>query len=487
MEQKKNSLKLKQYKALLFDFDGTLFDTADANFQAYHQAYADLGIEITREMFKRTKGLSVYQFNEAMGVACDVEMLRTLKQKYYSAVVFNSLPNQYLLGVLKSTKLLTALVTTARRENIQPLMKRYDIDFNVHVTQDSVENHKPNPECYHQAIRRLGVNPSDCLAFEDSDAGVKAAESAGVDCIRIDGFHKDCIKKLGGGSGCETKVVLEENSLVVYKMAKKIEQMERLTAQYRFLEKEYENDLFVKAEIAEKIVEKNGILIECYRMPYIFGENLYQSSNRLLNFYRLMGEVLNYSGILKNYSGRFNSNSEEKYFDGDKRQVLKTMYLDSGARIYKKIVGDELKIPFQKAEDIPEFVNYFRFTPYHGDTTFENTIVNNGKITLIDPVPDRNPIEGVVHDFSKIGQSLMGYEAIRDGESFDYATERAIFDSIAYEFLTIPEYFSLKFHTACLFLRRLKHQQYDDPKLVKPYGKIAECLLQEFADEYYDW
>lgn len=479
MEQKKNSLELKQYKALLFDFDGTLFDTADANYQAYYQAYADLGVEITREMFKRTKGLSVYQFNEAMGVSCNVELLRSLKQKYYSKIALSSSPNQYLLGVLKSTKLLTALVTTARRENIRSLLRRYDIDFNVYITQDSVNNHKPDPECYYQTIRRLGVSPSDCLAFEDSDAGVKAAKLAGVDCIQIDGFHEDCLKKLGGGSGCETKVVFEENSLVVYKMAKNIEQIERLTAQYRFLEKEYENDLFVKAEIAEK----NDMLIKCYRMPYVFGENLHRSNERLLNFYRLMGGVLNNSGVLKDVDDFFKSNNN---FD-DKREVLKTTYLDSGARIYREIVGDELKIPFHRANDIPVFVNNFRITPYHGDTIFDNTIVNSGKITLIDPVPDRNPIQGVAHDFSKIGQSLMGYEAIRDGESFDYTNEKAVFNIIAREFLTFHEFLSLKFYTACLFLRRLKHQQYDDPRLVKPYGKIAERLLQEFADENYKW
>jgi phosphoglycolate phosphatase-like HAD superfamily hydrolase len=72
-------MESKTYKALAFDFDGTLFDTAKLNSQAYRLAYYDLGIEITEEQFERTKGLSVYDFNRALGVDCDVERLRELK------------------------------------------------------------------------------------------------------------------------------------------------------------------------------------------------------------------------------------------------------------------------------------------------------------------------------------------------------------------------------------------------------------------------
>ena len=111
----------------------------------------------------------------------------------------------------------------------------------------------------------------------------------------------------------------------------------------------------------------------------------------------------------------------------------------------------------------------------------------DGSLLFIDPVPDGNAVRGLVHDYSKIAQSLTGYEAIRDKKEFDYTIERRIFDETARSYLQGNEYCSLKFHTACLLFRRLKHQIEQDPSLVEVYGNIAWQLLSEFAQSKYNW
>ena len=200
----------KQYKALMFDFDGTLFDTKKLNFKAYQLAYFDLGVTITEEMFDKTDGLSVYEFNQAMGVDCDVEKLRELKKNYYADMVKYATPNNYLIKLIKKTNCKTALVTSARLVNIDYLLKAYELKFDVMITQEDVAKHKPEPDSYNLAIERLGLSPEECLAFEDSRPGFVAARKAGADCVMVGKFEDDCIRNMSGGSDATTKLIITE-------------------------------------------------------------------------------------------------------------------------------------------------------------------------------------------------------------------------------------------------------------------------------------
>lgn len=474
-------MEAKKYKCLMFDFDGTLFDTVELNYRAYKLAYFDLGVEITRDMFSKTNGLSVYSFNKVMGVECDVEKLRQLKQHYYAEISLYAKPNKYLIDIIKSTQLKKALVTTARRVNIDPLLNKWGLNFDYYITQEDVEKHKPDPECYNKVIEYFGVSADECLAFEDSRSGFTSARSAGLDCIRIDGFYDDCIKDMSGGSGCKTKLILEKDSLWVYKRAENFEYAERLTCQYKKLMSEMSDDLFVDAEPTCIKDGVHGKIVVEYRMPYVFAPNLYQYINKTSAISNLMFNLFSYSCV-----GKYEE--ERRVNRSDWRKKFFFMYIAPGVEIYKNVTGNDLDLPIKRFIDIPEIVNDFRITRYHGDTTFENTLVlRDGKILLIDPVPDNNTVTGIAHDMSKIGQSLMGYEAIRDGEDYDYTIERGLFDELCRSFLTKEEYCSLKFYTACLFLRRLKHQQHQDPKLVSVYGDIAKNLMWEFIDEDFSW
>ena len=464
----------KTYKALAFDFDGTLFDTAGLNFKAYRLAYFDLGVEITEEMFARTKGLSVYQFNAAMGVECDVERLRDLKAKYYAEMSLYAKPNEYLINIIRNATIPVALVTTARMCNIIGLLEKYRLvgKFSVFVTQEDVKNHKPHPEAYLKAVRRLGIKPEEVLAFEDSRPGFVAAREAGCDCVKIGEFRDDCIVDLTGGSESRTRLVYHEGQLVVRKDAEGVPAITRLENQCEFLKA---NEHPALVPVLRDFKKSNCLYT--YTMPYVFGSSFYEYQNKIGKFREVMKRICDFD--VRDTAGCYETHE-------DIRERCFETYIRPGVEIYDSIVGEKSAIG--EADEIPDFVNNFRVTRYHGDTTFENIIMSRTDgIILIDPVPDGNAVTGLVHDFAKLGQSLCGYEAIRDGVPFDYTVERQIFDDFAFKVLTGNEYKSLKFHVACLYFRRLKHQVRQNPALVRPYGDIALKLFTEFKEGKYAW
>ena len=474
-------MESKKYKALAFDFDGTLFDTAELNYKAYHLAYFDLGVEITPEMFARTKGLSVYEFNRAMGVDCDVEELRRLKARYYRTMSVYARPNSYLLYMIREARIPVALVTTARLTNILPLLQKYDLEgaFAVIVTQEDVEKHKPDPEAYNLAIKKLGIRAEDVLAFEDSRAGFVSARSAGLDCVQIRDFSSNCIVDMSGGSESRTELLWNytERSLYVKKTSFTQQATKRLKNQFEFLQ--------MMDGVGGYVTVKDWGFGETrgrYSMPYIIGPNLYQYQNKIGVLEGVIDKLVE-SDLMDDYPLRNEVDVAEECWKN---------YIEPGMVIYRhvggqgKLLGEgEYRFFAQTIDE--DVIRDFRLTRYHGDATFENIIMSrtDGPV-FIDPVPDGNVIHGIVHDFAKLGQSLYGYEAIRDGIAVDYAVEREIFQTAAKKHLLESEFKSLKFHIACLYLRRLKHQIYQNPALVIPYGDLALRLLREFQDGNYE-
>jgi beta-phosphoglucomutase len=81
----------------------------------------------------------------------------------------------------------TALATQSHREQARRVLDILGLadEFDVVVTRDDVEHGKPDPEMHLLAARELGVGPEECLAIEDSPAGVKAALAAGAEIVAV--------------------------------------------------------------------------------------------------------------------------------------------------------------------------------------------------------------------------------------------------------------------------------------------------------------
>jgi beta-phosphoglucomutase-like phosphatase (HAD superfamily) len=177
--------------AAIFDFDGTLIDTMPLHYEAYRLAFAEcVGADLEPEVF----------WGEIGGTARAVvpRLLARVGHPDADAVLVHRRKKEILgdlvrttdLVVLETAKLLPVLAphlrlglaTSGSRPGIELMLGRLDWTryFATVVTGEDVTEGKPAPEPFLLAAERLGVAPDRCVAFEDTDAGVRSARDAGM-------------------------------------------------------------------------------------------------------------------------------------------------------------------------------------------------------------------------------------------------------------------------------------------------------------------
>lgn len=182
-------------QGFFFDLDGTLVDTHRANFEAYRRALAEFNVEITYEQFKKTIGHQAQTYLPwlAPGLASkEYKKIAERKAVHYQDVMHLTAANKSLLQFLNAIRPnhVVALVTTAKRENANAVLLHYGLAdiFDVVVASDDVYASKPSPECYQLALKKVGLEAKEVIAFEDSSPGAAAAEAAGIAVVRIERF-----------------------------------------------------------------------------------------------------------------------------------------------------------------------------------------------------------------------------------------------------------------------------------------------------------
>ncbi|MCS4484285.1 HAD family phosphatase [Gleimia sp. 6138-11-ORH1] len=177
-------------KAMLFDMDGTLIDSELYWQTAEVRLFASLGQRWLPEHSDQLAGNSLTDSIEIMrratGVELDTEQtVSYLVDSVHSQVVEGGVP--WLPGALETLTLAkelgikTALVTSSYRKFTQAVIDRSPADiFDISICGDEVEFAKPDPFPYLEAARLLGVDPLECMAFEDSVSGTQAALASGA-------------------------------------------------------------------------------------------------------------------------------------------------------------------------------------------------------------------------------------------------------------------------------------------------------------------
>lgn len=182
-------------KAVLIDFDGTLFDTDLANASAYHEAILFFGFTISVEQLAgliRGRHHSIF-LPEILGKTCNpflMQKITTLKRKIYPNYFSLIQPNVGLITLVKelNTKgFKLGVVTNASKSSVNSVLDYFNLlqIFQVIVSSDNVSAPKPAKECYEYAMNAMNVSPEQCIAFEDSDVGVASAQNAGIKVIRV--------------------------------------------------------------------------------------------------------------------------------------------------------------------------------------------------------------------------------------------------------------------------------------------------------------
>jgi putative hydrolase of the HAD superfamily len=183
-------------KAVIFDFDGLLLDTEWAAFSAWNHIYGEYGHELQLEKWVLCVGSGYHLFDpvkelEALsGLTLDAKELLARKEKIKKdacSVLPLMVGAKELMYKAKKAGFKIGLASSSFRSVIQAHLSRLEIDsyFDVTVTGDEVARIKPHPDLYEKCATLLGVRPINCLVFEDSLNGVRAAKNAGMRCIAV--------------------------------------------------------------------------------------------------------------------------------------------------------------------------------------------------------------------------------------------------------------------------------------------------------------
>ncbi|WP_233268736.1 HAD family hydrolase [Mucilaginibacter lacusdianchii] len=197
-QQKYDALvKISQdnFQAFLYDCDGTLADNMQAHKDTYIRVAAEQGVAIEGDIIDELAGWPIVkvveQINHRYQTTFDPEEFNAQKYKlYYNEYIERTQPIDYVVNHLKNHagQVKIGVVSGGSREAIEKTLKVLGIDHLVEVLvcAGETEHGKPYPDPFLKAAQALGVAPEHCLVFEDGDAGIQAAEAAGMRWVRID-------------------------------------------------------------------------------------------------------------------------------------------------------------------------------------------------------------------------------------------------------------------------------------------------------------
>lgn len=190
---------MHQYKAFLFDLNGTMIDDMEYHIKAWYRILNELGAEISME---RTKEECYGKNHELLDRVfpgrfsleeknkMSIEKERQYQDEFRPHLqLLAGLPE--VLERYHSKGIKMAIGSAAIMFNIDFVLDGLGIRhyFQAIVSADDVANSKPDPETYLKCAGLLHISPSDCLVFEDAPKGVDAAANAGMDCFVLTTMH----------------------------------------------------------------------------------------------------------------------------------------------------------------------------------------------------------------------------------------------------------------------------------------------------------
>lgn len=184
-----------EFKALLFDCDGTIADSMPLHYVAWKRALGEHGCEFPEDIFYAWGGMPAAEIIATLGRQQGIVMPIADVEHRKEALYYEMLPDlravpEVLAEIERNwtgTRLPMAVVSGSTRDSVTRSLVALDIldRFETLVCAGDYAKSKPDPEPFLTAAQRLGIAPELCLVFEDTVMGIEAATSAGMASIKI--------------------------------------------------------------------------------------------------------------------------------------------------------------------------------------------------------------------------------------------------------------------------------------------------------------
>ncbi|HVM25703.1 MAG TPA: HAD family phosphatase [Candidatus Limnocylindrales bacterium] len=189
-----------RYRAVIFDMDGLLLDTETLWHEAETELFAQHGAEFTWDdkmaVIGTNYAFTANYFADRLGLGREEgpalvnEMTRLMHERVRRQVDARPGAIELVERLRRLDGIGLGLASNSPRFLVDDALATAGLTdaFEVTVSSDDVEHSKPAPDIYLLACERLGVDPADALALEDSPSGIAAAKAAGLTCIAVPQF-----------------------------------------------------------------------------------------------------------------------------------------------------------------------------------------------------------------------------------------------------------------------------------------------------------
>ena len=191
------AMKLKipagDFKAYLFDCDGTIADSMPLHYVAWNKIFSEFGCKFSEETFYAWGGRPTQEIVTALnleqGLTMPVADVARRKEQFF----YDILPQLKVIPEVlehidaRHGTIPFAVVSGGERESVVKTLTILNLldRFDTLVCAEDYSKSKPDPEPFVTAAARLGVAPASCLVFEDTDMGIQAAKAAGMASVRV--------------------------------------------------------------------------------------------------------------------------------------------------------------------------------------------------------------------------------------------------------------------------------------------------------------
>lgn len=189
----KLTLPAGNFRAYLFDCDGTIVDSMPLHYVAWKTALAEWNCVYEEKLFYAWGGRPIAEIisllNQMQGLSMPVEQVALRKESIYFDLLPQLKPIPEVLEHIRAQhgRIPLAVVSGSRRDSVIGSLTVTGLldKFDTFVCAEDYQRGKPAPDAFLLAAERLGIPPSDCLVFEDTELGIQAATAAGMASVKV--------------------------------------------------------------------------------------------------------------------------------------------------------------------------------------------------------------------------------------------------------------------------------------------------------------